>query len=273
MVRRWSRFARDSGLGYRLGLLMSKEGPPVTYCVGLFLKDGLVMLADTRTNAGVDNISTFGKLHVFHRPGERLIAVMTAGNLAISQSVVNQIQEGVESETGDIETIYSVPSMFRAAELVGRTIRKVWKTDGEALEAQNVRFDANILVGGQLKGRQMRLFQVYAAGNFIAATQDTPYLQVGEHKYGKPILDRAAAYDTALTDGIKLTLVSMDSTLRSNLSVGLPADLMVYKRDSLEVAVRRRITDDDPYFRMIRERWSTSLREAYRAIPSPDWGV
>jgi putative proteasome-type protease len=246
----------------------------MTYCVGLFLSDGLVLMSDTRTNAGVDNISTFGKMHVFEKPGERVIVAMTAGNLAATQSVINQIQEGVENEkTKEIETIYSVPSMFRAAQLVGETVRKVYKTDAGALQDQGIRFEVSIILGGQLRGRTMRLFQIYAAGNFIAATQDTPYFQIGEHKYGKPILDRAAKHDTALTEGVKLCLVSMDSTLRSNLSVGLPIDLLVYRRDALQLDLQRRITEDDPYFRMIRERWSASLREAFRGIPAPDWGV
>lgn len=246
----------------------------MTYCMGLYTETGLVMLADTRTNAGFDNISTFKKLHVFERAGDRVIAAMTAGNLAITQSVINQIEEGVENpETGEVESIYTVPSMFRAAQLVGDTVRRVYKEHGEALEAQNIKFDVSIILGGQLKGRTMRLFQIYAAGNFIAATPDTPFLQIGEHKYGKPILDRAASYSTPLLDGIKLSLISMDSTLRSNLSVGLPIDLLVYRKDRLTIDLQRRVSEDDPYFRMIRERWSTALREAYRAIPSPEWGV
>lgn len=246
----------------------------MTYCMGLFTQNGLVMLADTRTNAGFDNVSTFKKLHIFERPGDRVIATMTAGNLAITQSVINQVEEGVENPvTGKIESLYTVPSMFRAAQLIGETIRRVYTEDGEALQAQNVKFDVSIIMGGQLKDRTMRLFQIYSAGNFIAATPDTPFLQIGEHKYGKPILDRTATYNTDLLDGIKLSLISMDSTLRSNLSVGLPIDLMVYRKDSLSVDLQRRITEDDPYFRMIRERWSTSLREAYRGIPSPEWGL
>jgi putative proteasome-type protease len=246
----------------------------MTYCMGLFTDAGLVMLADTRTNAGLDNISTFKKLHVFERPGDRMIAAMTAGNLAITQSVINQIEEGVaDLETGDIESIYTVPSMFRAAQLVGDTIRRVYHEHGQSLEAQNIKFDVSIILGGQLKGRTTRLFQIYAAGNFIAATPDTPFLQIGEHKYGKPILDRTASYNTSLLDGIKLSLISMDSTLRSNLSVGLPIDLLVYRKDSLTANLQRRICDDDPYFRMIRDRWSTALREAYRGIPAPEWGV
>jgi putative proteasome-type protease len=242
----------------------------MTYCVGLDLKDGLVLLSDTRTNAGVDNIATFSKTYVFELPGERFMALLAAGNLALTQSIINLLQEGLE--TGEtVETLLTVKSMFRAAQLVGEAVRRVYRIDGEAMQAQNVKFDVSLLLGGQIKGRSMRLFQVYAAGNFIEATVDTPFLQIGEHKYGKPILDRAARYDTDLYDGVKLALVSMDSTLRSNLTVGLPIDLLVYRRDALKAELKRRITEDDPYFQMIRERWSEALREAYRAIPRPDW--
>jgi putative proteasome-type protease len=242
----------------------------MTYCVGLDLKDGLVLLADTRTNAGVDNIATFSKTYLFETPGERVIALLAAGNLALTQSTINLLQEGIE--TGDtVETLYNVKSMFRAAQLVGEAVRRVFRIDGPAMQAQNVQFDVSFLLGGQIKGRSLRLFQVYAAGNFIEATADTPYLQIGEHKYGKPILDRAARYDTDLYDGVKLALISMDSTLRSNLTVGAPVDLLVYRRDSLKIELKRRITEEDEYFRMIRERWSEALREAYLAIPRPDW--
>jgi putative proteasome-type protease len=242
----------------------------LTYCVGLDLKDGLVLLADTRTNAGVDNISTFSKMHVVEVAGERVMVLLTAGNLALAQAVVNLLQEGIENE-GQTLTLLSVATMFRAAQLVGEAVRRVYHIDGPALQAQNVPFDVSILLGGQIAGRSMRLFQVYSAGNFIEATPDTPFLQIGEHKYGKPILDRAARHDTDLNDGVKLALVSMDSTLRSNLTVGLPIDLLVYRRDTLRVELRRRITEDDEYFRMIRERWSAALRDAYRAIPRPSW--
>jgi putative proteasome-type protease len=244
----------------------------MTYCVGLRLKDGLVMLADTRTNAGVDNIATFAKLHVFEKPGERMITLSTSGNLAITQSVVNQVTEGFESEvSGKVESLYTVPSLFRAAQLVGEAIRRVFTTYGETMKQQNVGFEVVLLLGGQIKGHELRLFQIYAAGNFIEATEDTPFLQIGEHKYGKPILDRAARYDIDLRDAVKLALVSMDSTLRSNLTVGLPMDLVVYRRDALKIELRRRITEDDPYFRGLREQWSTALREAYKHIPMPDW--
>ncbi len=244
----------------------------MTYCVGLCLAEGLALVADTRTNAGVDHISTFGKMHVFARPGERVIAVMTAGNLAACQAVINLLSEGLEDkESGAVETIAEVPSMFRAAQLTGAAVRAVYEIDGAAMQAQSISFDVSILLAGQIKGRQLRLYQVYPAGNFIEATPDTPFLQVGEHKYGKPILDRAVTYDTRLQDGLKLALISMDSTLRSNLTVGMPLDVLLYRRDSLDVELQTRITEEDPYFRTLRERWSEALREAYKAIPEPPW--
>ena len=242
----------------------------MTYCVGLDLQGGLVLLSDTRTNAGVDNVSTFSKMHVIEAPGERVIALLTAGNLAVSQAVVNLLNEGVELQASP-ETLSTVPSMFRAAQLVGEAVRRVYVKDGEAMQAQNVSFDVSILLGGQIKDRQMRLFQVYSAGNFIEATPDTPFLQIGEHKYGKPILDRVVRADMALEDGVKVVLISMDSTLRSNLSVGLPMDLLVYRRGTLKIELRRRLTEEDPYFRMVRDRWSAALREAYQALPRPGW--
>jgi len=242
----------------------------MTYCVGLDLKDGLVLLSDTRTNAGVDHISTFSKMHVVEVPGERVITLLSAGNLAVTQAVVNLLNEGIERAAG-LETLANVPSMFRAARLVGDAIRHVYVKDGEAMQAQNVSFDVSMLLGGQLKGRNMRLFELYSAGNFIEATRDTPFLQIGEHKYGKPILDRVVHADMALEDGVKVVLISMDSTLRSNLGVGLPVDLLVYRRDSLQVELRRRLTEEDSYFRLVRDRWSAALREAYQTLPRPGW--
>jgi putative proteasome-type protease len=242
----------------------------MTYCIGLDLKDGLVLLADTRTNAGVDNIATFSKTYVFEQPGERVMALLAAGNLALTQSIINLLQEGIETDD-IVETLLGAKSMFRAAQLVGEAVRRIYRIDGPAMQAQNVSFDVSFLLGGQIRGGNPRLFQVYAAGNFIEATADTPFLQIGEHKYGKPILDRAARYDTDLYDGVKLALISMDSTLRSNLTVGPPVDLLVYRRDAFKFELKRRITEDDPYFRMIRERWSEALREAYLAIPRPNW--
>ena len=243
----------------------------MTYCVGLYLQDGLVLLSDTRTNAGVDHISTFSKMHVFETPGERVIVAMTAGNLAISQAVINLLSEGLDGDEGAAESLLTVPSMFRAARLVGRAVRQVYESDGPTLEAQGLTFDVSVLLAGQIKDRNMRLFQVYAAGNFIEATEETPFLQIGEHKYGKPILDRVLTYESDIDDGIKLVLISMDSTLRSNLTVGLPLDLLVYRRDSQRIDLKRRISEDDPYFQSIRQSWSAALREAYQSIPRPNW--
>lgn len=246
----------------------------MTYCVGLSLDQGIVMLSDTRTNAGLDNIATFSKLAVVEQPGERVIAVMSAGNLATTQAAVTRAIEG-PGQLGDGEkaplTLSSVTTMVDAARLIGESVRSVYAADGAALEAQNYAFDANFLLAGQIKGERMRLFQIYSAGNFIEATPDTPFLQIGEHKYGKPILDRVARYDTPLEDAVKLACISMDSTLRSNLSVGMPADLLIYRRDALKIAQRRRISADDPYFRIIAEGWSAALRAAYRELPNPPW--
>ncbi len=242
----------------------------MTYCVGLYLNHGLVLLSDTRTNAGVDHISTFSKMHLEEVPGDRVITMLSSGNLAISQQVWSRLQEGVWLD-GERLTLRNVPSMFRAAQLVGAAVRAVFDADGPSLRAQGFSFDVALLLGGQIAGQTMRLFEIYAAGNFIEATADTPFLQIGEHKYGKPILDRVVTPDTSLVDGVKLALISMDSTLRSNLTVGMPLDLLVYREGSHQVTLRKRITDDEPYFRSVREGWSNSLREAYRAMPVPDW--
>lgn len=243
----------------------------MTYCVGLYLREGLVMLSDTRTNAGVDHISVFGKTHVEEVPGERALALLSAGNLAITQAVWNRLQEGVSIAGGPVQTLRDVPTMFRAAQLVGAAVREVWDRDAPVLRAQGVGFDISLLLGGQIAGGPTRLFLIYAAGNFIEATADTPFLQIGEHKYGKPILDRALSFETPMTDGVKLVLVSMDSTLRSNLTVGMPIDLTLIRTDELRVSLRRRITEEDPYFRFVRERWSAALREAYVQLPAPEW--
>ena len=242
----------------------------MTYCVGLALEDGLVLLSDTRTNAGVDNISTFSKMHVFEKKGDRVIVLLGAGNLASAQAVVNLLHEGIEID-GKVRTMANVKTMFRAAELVGRAVRETFEVDGKALEQHHAGFDVALLVAGQIKGGRMRLFMVYAAGNFIEATEDTPFLQIGEHKYGKPILDRAVSYQTDLYDGLKIGLISMDSTMRSNLAVGLPLDVLVLKRNEMKAELSYRITDQDTYFADLRQRWSKALREAHLAIPPPPY--
>lgn len=245
----------------------------MTYCVGILVRDGLVMLADTRTNAGLDNIAVFRKLHLFEEPGERVIGLASAGNLAVTQSVLTLLTEGMPNpETGETETLLSAPSMFKAAQMVGRAIREVHRLDGLSLEqTQSGAFDVTILVGGQIKGGRLRLFMVYAAGNFIEATTDTPYLQVGEHKYGKPILDRSVVAGTDLSDAVKLALISMDSTMRSNLTVGLPIDLLVIRRDRYQAEISHRIDAAEPYFHDLRERWSAALRSAHQSIPPPPY--
>lgn len=244
----------------------------MTYCVGILVQDGLVMIADTRTNAGVDNIATFRKLHLFEVPGERIVTLATAGNLSVSQSVLSLLSDGIENpETGEVETLLTVPSMYKAAQLVGRAIRQVYAVDGAEMEKRSMAFDATMLLGGQIGKTPMRLYQVYSAGNAIEATQDTPFLQIGEPKYGKPILDRAIAHDTSLVEALKLGLISMDSTLKSNLGVGLPIDIVVAKRDALRAGVTYRIQEDEPYFRDLRERWSSALRAAHQAIPHPPY--
>jgi putative proteasome-type protease len=244
----------------------------MTYCCGILVRDGLVMFADTRTNAGVDNVSTFRKLHVFIDRGQRIMAVATAGNLSISQSVVSILREGWDNpETGEYETLMNAPTMFQAAQRIGRTIRQIHKDEGAALEASDVTFDVSFLLGGQIKGERPRLFMLYSAGNFIECTQDTPYLQIGEHKYGKPVLDRAITYDLDLYDALKVGLVSVDSTMRSNLSVGLPLDVLIARRDVCDAELNYRIDPGEPYFHDLRERWSAALRAAHAAIPRPPY--
>jgi len=231
-----------------------------------------VIFADTRTNAGVDNIATFRKLHVFTDPGKRIMAIASAGNLSISQSVVSILTEGYDNpETGERETLMNSPSMFQAAQRVGEVIRTLLSTEGKALEASDVTFDVSFLLGGQIAGERMRLFMIYSAGNFIECTTDTPYLQIGEHKYGKPVLDRAVSYGMDIYDALKVGLISIDSTMRSNLSVGMPIDLMVVRRDVCDAELIYRIEPGEPYFSDLRERWSAALRAAHIAIPRPPY--
>lgn len=238
----------------------------MTYCVGLKLDRGLVFAADTRTNAGVDNISTFKKLHVWEEPGERVVALMSAGNLAVTQAVVSLLTEHITSADNDKPTIMTARTMFQVARIVGSAVREVKEIDGEALAASAENFFVTFILGGQVKGEAPRLFQVYAAGNFIEVTEDTPYLQIGEHKYGKPILDRVTRHDMRLGEAAKLVLLSFDSTLRSNLSVGMPIDMLLYNTDSFTTQRQVRITQDDPYFQKLSHGWSDKLREAFAEI-------
>ena len=230
------------------------------------------MIADTRTNAGLDNVSTFRKLHLYTEPGERVLALASSGNLSLSQSVRSTLTEGVENpETGERETLMNAPTMFQAAQRIGRIVRGVQNVEGKALDAAAVDHEVAFLLGGQIKGGRLSLFMIYSAGNFIECTTDTPYLQIGEHKYGKPVLDRAISFSTDLYDALKIGLISMDSTMRSNLGVGLPIDILVAHRDSYKVDVNYRIEPGEPYFQDLRERWSAALRAAHIAIPRPPY--
>ena len=234
----------------------------MTYAVALNLESGMVFAADTRTNAGVDNISQFRKLHHWNTPGERVMVLLTAGNLAVTQSVVSLLNEQIEAgPEPDRPTLMTVGSMYRAARLVGEAVRNIRAVDGPSLEA-SAGFSASFILGGQIGHEPPRLFQIYAEGNFIESTEDTPYLQIGEHKYGKPILDRVTHSDMGLGEAAKLILLSFDSTMRSNLSVGMPIDLLIYDRDSLEAQQLRRIDKDDEYFRRLSKGWSDALRSA-----------
>ena len=244
----------------------------MTYCCGILVREGLVMIADTRTNAGLDNVSTFRKLHVYTQPGERIMALASSGNLSLSQTVRSMLTEGIENpETGELETLMNAPTMFKAAQRIGNAIRSIQRVEGKALEEADVDHGIGFLFGGQIKGGRLRLFMIYSAGNFIECTTDTPYLQIGEHKYGKPVLDRAISFDTDIYDALKIGLISMDSTMRSNLAVGRPIELLVARRDTCESEVNYRIEPGEPYFQDLRERWSGALRAAHIAIPRPPY--
>jgi putative proteasome-type protease len=243
----------------------------VTYGVSILLDSGLVFLADSRTSAGVDQINTFRKTTVFERPGERVVVMLSAGNLAITQGAINLLAGTLAAKDEQAVSLHNCANMFEAARCVGEALREMHLRDGEALKAQGVEFNASFIVGGQIKGEPPRLFHVYAAGNFIEATADTTYFQVGESKYGKPIIDRVTRRSMPLADAAKCALISMDSTIRSNLTVGLPLDLVIVRRDEHRVASHVDIDADNRYFQMIRNAWGEALREAFSELPNPDW--
>ena len=245
----------------------------MTYCVGLLLDGGFVMAADTRTNAGVDNVGKFKKLYTWERPGHAVFVLLTAGNLAITQAVVSLLSEGTQGKLGpaaEVDNLFAAKTMFQAARIVGKAVREVKAIDGDFLRADGDGFAASFIFAGQIGTERPRLFNVYAAGNFIEATTDTPFFQIGEHKYGKPIMDRVARNDMKLGDAAKMVLLSFDSTLRSNLSVGLPIDLLTYEAGSLKIEHTKRIGLDDPYFKMLSAEWSKALRTAFMNIEALD---
>ncbi len=244
----------------------------MTYCVAIKLDAGLVFLSDSRTNAGLDQIGTFRKMMIYERPGDRFMVMLSAGNLSISQQV-REILQGEELQDGDGPpiTIWNAPSMFDAARVLGAAVRRVFDQDGASLKKSGLDFNASMIFGGQVKGEAMRLFLVYSAGNFIEATRETCFFQIGESKYGKPVLDRMMRPSTPLDEAAKCALVSMDSTLKSNLSVGLPLDLALYEVDRLESAQIVCIDERNPYFQMIRSSWGEKLRQAFESIDDPQW--
>lgn len=239
----------------------------MTYCVAMRVDAGLVFLSDSRTNAGVDAISTARKMTVYEEPGDRLMVLMTAGNLAISQSVRQILADG----RSDKRSLWSARDMFEAASIVGDAVRQVHKRDADALRDAGIEFNVSLIFGGQIGGERVRLFNVYAAGNFVEATPENCYFQIGEAKYGKPIIDRVLHPALPLGEAAKCALISMDSTLKSNISVGLPLDLLVYEADSLRVTHFANIDDRNAYFRMIRDTWGLRLRQVFGEIPDPEW--
>ncbi|MEM8851346.1 MAG: proteasome-type protease [Pseudomonadota bacterium] len=239
----------------------------MTYCVGLQLNSGLVFLSDTRTNAGVDNVSTFRKMHAWEVTGERVMVLMTAGNLATTQATVSLLEERNLAAEDRSPTLLNSPSMFQAARLIGDTLRDVIAGQkGEGQEARST-FNATLILGGQIQGSPPRLFLIYPEGNFIEAQEDTPFFQIGETKYGRPILVRAYDPDMTFDEAAKLLMVSFDSTIRANLSVGTPLDLLTYRTDSLELGISRRIEDTDTDWRAISDGWSDALRQAFDSLP------
>jgi putative proteasome-type protease len=245
------------------------SGPPLkmTYCVGLKLNAGLVLLSDTRTNAGLDNIACYRKMFFFQNPGERVIAIMTAGSLSVTQTALARLEEAAQDEMADETTsILHAHTMLQVATIIGDTLSRTRREIAEQCRELRQQASASMIVAGQRAGGDMRMFLIYPEGNFIEATEDTPFLQIGEHKYGKPILDRVVTPETNLADAQKAVLLSMDSTLRSNLSVGMPLDLAVIERDACAVSARRRIQEGDPDFMEMSAAWSAALRDSFGKV-------
>jgi putative proteasome-type protease len=241
----------------------------MTYCIGIMLDNGLIFASDSRTHAGVDNFARFCKMTVFERAGERVFVLLSSGNLAGTQAVISVLKQ--RNENGGVPNLWGAKSMFDAAMLVSDAMREVDRRDGQHLAANAVSFNASFIRGGQIAGEPPRLFRLYTQGNFIEASLDTPYFQTGETKYGKPIIDRVITRSTSLNDAAKCVLVSFDSTMCSNLSVGMPIDLICYQRDSFEVRMRRRFDEGDAYFTELGKQWTEGTRQVFSRLPNLDW--
>jgi putative proteasome-type protease len=243
----------------------------MTYCVALRIDSGMIFASDSRTNAGVDHVATFCKMKVFEKVDERLIVVLSSGNLAITQGVNNILERQLKLNEEGTPSLMNVTSMYDAAALVGDALREMQRRDGPWLMQAQIEASASMLVGGQIKGEEQRLFHVYSQGNFIESMEDTPFFQLGESKYGKPILDRVLNTSVPQKEAAKCILISFDSTMKSNISVGLPIDMLWYPRDSLRTGMVQRIREGDPYFTMVRTRWGGGLRRVFAELPDPDW--
>lgn len=242
----------------------------MTYCIGMVLDDGIVLASDSRTNAGVDNFASFCKMTVFERRGDRVLVLLSSGNLAGTQAVISVLKQRAAIADGP-PTLWTARTMFDVAVLVSDAVRDIERRDAPFLEDGPVAFNASFILGGQIRGEPPRLFRIYAEGNFIEAGEETPFLQTGEAKYGKPILDRVIAPTTTLPDAVKCVLVSFDSTMRSNLSVGMPIDLICYERDSLEIRMRRRFAQGDAYFATLSADWRDGVRKVFAELPDLPW--
>jgi putative proteasome-type protease len=244
----------------------------MTYCVGILLEEGLVFGSDSRTHAGVDNFAKFCKMSVFERAGDRVLVLLSSGNLAGTQAVITILkQRGEAKAESTTPNVWTARTMFDFVTLVSDAVRDVGRRDRPYLEKSDVKFDASFIIGGQIKGEPPRLFRTYAEGNFVEAGPETQFFQTGEAKYGKPIIDRVIAPDTSLSDAAKCVLVSFDSTMRSNLSVGMPIDLVQYEKDSLKLAHRRQFLDGDPEFAALSKEWSEGVRTVFRRLPGVQW--
>ena len=241
----------------------------MTYCVGIMNDSGLIFASDSRTHAGVDNFARFCKMTVFERAGDRVIVLLSSGNLAGTQAVISVLKQ--RNDKDRVPNLWGAESMFDAAMLVSDAMREVDQRDSQHLATGNVRFNASFILGGQITGEPPRLFRLYTQGNFIEASLETPYFQTGETKYGKPIIDRVITRSTSLNDAAKCVLVSFDSTMCSNLSVGMPIDLICYQRDSLEVRMRRRFDEGDAYFSTLGKQWTEGTRQVFSRLPDLDW--